>query len=90
MTKSTGTSEETIDVADLAVGDTVMVVGTTSNGAVTATRIRDGIPAGAGPLGGGPGGAGAPGGAPPNGQSGDGQSGNGQSAQSGSNASNAT
>jgi hypothetical protein len=55
---TTYTVEHSIAVSDLAVGDQIMVVGTTTNGAVAATRIRDGVAAGAGggPMGGPPGG----------------------------------
>jgi hypothetical protein len=65
------TKDETVDVAALAVGDDVMVSGTASNGTITATRIRDGVEAGAGPLGGGPAGGGGTG--PGTGSSGNGQ-----------------
>ena len=65
-------------------------LGTTSNGTVTATRIRDGVPTGAGPMGGGPGRCGCrrrPAGTASREAV---SQGSGQSAQSGSNASNAT
>jgi ABC-type Fe3+-hydroxamate transport system substrate-binding protein len=53
-------------VANLAVGDTVVVTGTTTNGTVAATSIQGGAAGrGFGPGGpGGPGGSGGPGGPP--------------------------
>jgi hypothetical protein len=40
---TTVTKDETTSVSSLAVGDTVMVQGATSNGTVTATEIHDGV-----------------------------------------------
>ncbi len=59
---TTVTVEKTISLADLTTGEPVVVMGTTSNGVVTATQIR------AGALGGRDGGPGAMGGTPPSGQ----------------------